>query len=157
MTQINYIIKARAYRYVAATEKSWLFPEKNIDPSKWKSFGEDYLFMPDPRSVSFSSETIIGYKNKKADFFDAYGRKPWQTGYDDKAQRDREWETFHAFLGEYARRFGPVRRGLSYVFGNHTPEDSEEYYKYLLSLESTYKKHRYRPRKKNNHILISQP
>ena len=102
--------------------------------------------MPDPRSVSFSGEIIIGYKDK-ADFFDAYGRKPWQADYDDKLQRDREWETFHAFQGEYARLFGPIRRGSSFVFGQLTDKDSEESHKYHLRLESRHKKHLYRPRR----------
>lgn len=144
VTEINYVIKSRAYRYVAAFEKSWLYPEQKIGVRRWDRFGEDYLFMPDPRSVTFSGEIIIGYDDKKSDFFDAYGRKPWQTDYDDKPQYDREWETFHAFQGEFARRFGPRRRGLSFEFMKLTPEvDSVDFHKYHLSLEQKFKKHRY--------------
>jgi hypothetical protein len=65
---INYIIKTRAYRYVAAAEKSWLYPEEKIGKCRWDKFGADYLLMPDPRSVRFSGEVIIGYDNgRRAD------------------------------------------------------------------------------------------
>jgi hypothetical protein len=148
VVEINQIIKARAYRYVAAANKSWLYPEKKIGLRRWDAFGDDYLLMPDPRSVAFSGEIIIGYKNNRADSFDAYGRKPWQTDYDDKAQHDREWETFHAFQGEFARRFGAKRRGLSFEFSKLDDEqDSNDFHKYHLSLEHKHKKHRYKPRR----------
>lgn len=148
VTEINYVIKMRAYRYIAAVEQSWLYPENKIGMRRWDHFGSDYLFMPDPRSVSFSSEIIIGYKDKSADFFDAYGRKPWQIDYDNKNQHDREWETFHAFQGEYARRFGPRRRGFSFDFGKLSDEvDDKDLHEYHLNLEKKHKKHRYKPKR----------
>lgn len=146
--QINLIIKQRAYRYIAAVEKDWLYPERFVK-ERWDHFGKSHLLMPDPRSVSFSSEIIIGYADDRADFFDAYGRKPWHRDYDDKTQRDREWETFHAFKGEFARLFGPKRRGLSFEFGQiDRTVDSEEFHKYHLSLEHNHKKHRFNERRK---------
>ena len=100
--------------------------------------------MPDPRSVAFSDEILIGYKDKSSDAFDAYGRKPWQTGYKDNTQHEKEWETSHAFQGEYARLFGPKRRGKCYEFGKlSNVEDSSSYHAYHLSLEQKNKKHRY--------------
>ncbi len=141
--QINLIIKQRAYRYIAASDKDWLYPERYVK-QRWDHFGKSYLLMPDPRSVSFSGEIIIGYEKGSADFFDAYGRKPWHKDYDDKVRSDREWETFHAFKGEFARLFGPRRRGLSYDFGRiDRTEDSEDFHKYHLSLEQKHKKHRF--------------
>jgi len=110
---INYIIKLRAYRYVAAPQVEWLYPERSVRGRRWDDFGRTYLLMPDPRSVTFSAEVVIGYKDATADSFDAYGRKPWQSDYDDKEQHEREWETFLAFQGEFARLFGPDRRGRS--------------------------------------------
>lgn len=148
VTEVNYIIKRRAHRYIAAIEKSWLYPENALHSRRWDRFGDDYLLMPDPRSVSFSSEIVIGYENRKADFFDAYGRKPWQPDYDDKSHQEREWETFHAFQGEFARRFGPQRRGVSFEFGSLPSEvDSDDHHKYHLDLEQKHKKHRYNPKR----------
>jgi hypothetical protein len=144
---INHIIKSRAYRFVAAVDKSWLHPEQTIGARRWDKFGEDYLLMPDPRSVPFSSEVIIGYDDKSAESFDAYGRRFGQKGYDEKSRHDFEWETFHAFQGEFARRFGRKRRGLAFQFGKLEEEDSEDYHRYHLSLEQKHKKHRYKERR----------
>ncbi len=140
---INYIIKARALRYIAAPEKDWLYPERFFKVGLWDGFGGGYLLMPDPRSLTFSSEVLIGYSDKKADAFDAYGRKPWQSDYNDQELHNREWETFHAFQGEFARLFGPKRRGCAFEFGRlHSGEDSQDFHQYHLSLEQKNKKHR---------------
>ena len=137
---INYIIKSRADRYIAAAKKEWLFPENTLANKRWDKIGKSYLLMPDPRSMTFSSEIIIGYDDKRADFFDEYGRKPWHDDYNDKERSEYEWETFHAFQGEYARLFGPKRRGVSFQFGDlDKSEDSDDYHKYHLSLEQRCK------------------
>lgn len=145
VNEINFVIKMRAYRYIAAANKDWLYPEKYLQTQYWNRLGKGYLLMPDPRSVTFSSEIVIGYKDNRSDWFDAYGRKPWQRGYNDKNQHDEEWETFHAFQGEYARIFGPKRRGLSHEFHRlDNEEDDPDYHKYHLSLEHKFKKNRYK-------------
>jgi hypothetical protein len=142
--QINHIIKQRAYRYVAASRKEWLFPEQVIGRHQWDKFGEDYLLMPDPRSMTFSSEIVMGYDNGRSDAFDEYGRKPWDPSYRDHQRHERDWETFHAFQGEFARRFGPIRRGRAYEFGRiDTGEDDPDFHKYHLSLEHKFKKRRF--------------
>ncbi len=140
VNEINYVIKNRAYRYVAAARKEWLYPENKIPSQQWGDLGQGYLFMPDPRSVTFSSEVIIGYDNKRADIFDEYGRKPWHPDYNNKSGRDKEWLSFHAFQGEFARVFGSKRRGSAFEFGNidHT-EDSPDYHAYHLRLEKENK------------------
>ena len=140
VNEINYVIKKRAYRYIAAAKKEWLYPENKLSSDRWEDLGQGYLFMPDPRSITFSSEVIIGYKNKRADFFDEYGRKPWQPDYNNKPERDKEWETFHAFQGEFARVFGPRRRGRTFDFGRlDNEEDSPDYHAYHLKLEKECK------------------
>lgn len=137
---INYILKSRASRYIAATKEEWMYPEKRIKKLRWDKIGKSHALMPDPRSVTFSSGIIIGYDDKRADFFDEYGRKPWHKDYNDKERSEYEWETFHAFQGEYARLFGPKRRGTSFEFGSKTNDvDSDDYHKYHLSLEQRCK------------------
>lgn len=140
VNEINFIIKKRAYRYIAAGREEWLYPEEKIPTDHWRKLGRGYLLMPDPRSVTFSEEILIGYTNKRADGFDAYGRKPWDPRYKDKEQHDKDWRTFHAFQGEFARMFGPKRRGRSYEFGriDHV-EDDPEYHAYHLELEKKHK------------------
>lgn len=143
VNEINFVIKKRVYRYIAAAQEEWLYPEKKIRTQHWDKLGNGYLFMPDPRSITFSSEIALGYKNNRAYRFDAYGRKPWQSGYNDKSEHEKEWETFHAFQGEFARVFGPKRRGLSYEFDRlDNNEDSPDFHAYHLKLE--HKKNRYK-------------
>jgi hypothetical protein len=143
VTQINFITKSRAYRYIAAREKEWLYPEIILKRKIWNQFGDNYLLMPDPRSVSFSDETIIGYKNGKTDAFDSYGRKPWQKNFKHEEKDNKEWETFQAFQGEYARKFGSKRRGRCFTFCKlSNEEDSPDFHAYHLDLEQKHKKHR---------------
>lgn len=137
---INYIIKKRAYLYIAAAKKEWLYPESKLAYKRWDKIGSSYILMPDPRSVSFSSEILIGYNNKRADAFDEYGRRPWHIDYKEKNRHDYEWDTFHAFQGEYSRLFGPKRRGLAFEFGSKDrTEDSADYHAYHLGLEQKHK------------------
>jgi len=134
----------RAYRFVAAARNEWLYPEKRIPSQYWDRLGNGYLLMPDPRSVSFTSGIVIGYDDKRSDAYDAYGRKPWQRGYKNKDEHDKEWETFQAFNGEFARVFGPRRRGISFEFGRlDNVEDSAEVHSSHLRLEHIYAKNRY--------------
>jgi hypothetical protein len=140
VNEINYVIKMRAYRYLAAAKKEWLYPENKIPSQRWEELGQGYLFMPDPRSVTFSSQVLIGYDNKRVDAFDEYGRKPWHPDYDNKPERDKEWVTFHVFQGEFARVFGPKRRGRSFELGQlDNEEDSPDYHAYHLGLEKQFK------------------
>ena len=142
VNSINYILKNRAYRYIAAAQKEWLYPEINYNVPRWDKIGESYLLMPDPRSMNFSSEIIIGYKGGGSDAFDEYGRKPWDKDYNKKKQNDYEWQTFHAFQGEFARLFGPKRKGVSYELSKlDNAEDDPDYHKYHLGLEQKCKQY----------------
>lgn len=142
VNQINFIIKSRAHRYIAAGKKEWLFPEEYIGNTRWDQLGDGYLLMPDPRSVSFGGEIIIGYENRRSDVFDEYGRRPGQHGFKDEQRRSKEWDTHLAFQGEFARVFGPKRRGMGFEFGaKHDDTDSPDFHKYHLSLERLKPKH----------------
>lgn len=136
---INRIIKERAYRYVAAAEKAWLYPERQTGSMRWDRMSEPYVLMPDPRSMQFSTQMVFGGKNW-AQAFDEYGHQPGQPGFDDKARQQQEWDTFHGFKGEYARIFGPRRRGRTFQFGGlEQEEDDPEFHKYHLGLEAKFK------------------
>jgi len=141
VSEINYVIKRRAHRYIAASEEAWLYPEESISTQWWDKLGNGYLFMPDPRSVSFSTELIIGHKDsRRADSSDEYGRKPWQPDYGDKQRREFEWVTFQAFQGEFARLFGPKRRGRAFEGATlDSEEDDQEFHAYHLGLEGKFK------------------
>jgi hypothetical protein len=134
--QINFIIKKRAYRYIAAAQEEWLYPERHIPSEHWRKLNDRYLLMPDPRSVTFGGEIMIGYDGGGSEVFDEYGRRPWDRSFRDKGRGSREWRTFHAFQGEYARLFGPKRRGTAFEFhGREKDEDSAEYHQHQLDSE----------------------
>jgi Protein of unknown function (DUF4238) len=40
VNQINFIIKKRAYRYIAAAEEEWLYPERHISSDHWRKLDE---------------------------------------------------------------------------------------------------------------------
>lgn len=138
--EINLVIKERAFRYIAAAEQEWLYPERQIRTTMWDRLGRGYLFMPDPRSVPFSSGIVVGYDGGQSEAWDEYGRRPWQGEYRGGAGGDSEWESFLAFQGEFARVFGPTRRGRSFNFTKLDDEiDSPESHEHHLKLEAKYK------------------
>jgi hypothetical protein len=93
--EINFIIKSRAHRYIGAGKEEWLYPEKHVSKSDWNRYGYGYLLMPDPRSVTYTAEILIGHRDGTATGFDAYGRRPWQKGYSGrKKDVDEDWHTF---------------------------------------------------------------
>jgi hypothetical protein len=137
--EVNLILKSRAHRYLAAVEKEWLYPERTIK-TRWDKLGRGYLLMPDPRSVTFTTGLVIGYKGGRGEAFDEYGHRPGEAGYEDKARRADETRTFYAFQGEFARVFGPRRRGHSFSLGEKTKdEDSADFHAYHLRLEGKFK------------------
>ena len=36
--EINYITKKRAFRYIAAAEEEWLYPEQHLQSTNWRKF-----------------------------------------------------------------------------------------------------------------------
>lgn len=138
VNQINFIMKRRAQRFIAAAQEDWLFPERRIPSEHWRKLDDRYLLMPDPRSQHMGGQIIIGYKGGGGEAFDEYGRRPWQKGYR-KESDATESRTLRAFQGEFARLFGPRRRGLSDDFGGRRSDtDDAEFHQYHLDLEKRY-------------------
>lgn len=123
--QINFIIKSRSLRFVAGGEEEWLFPERYVSKSDWARFGLGYLLMPDPRCVPRSSGVLFGFKGGGSTGYDEYGRRPGDPGYKPDAKRD--WSKFNQFQGEYARLFGPRRRGRTFELGHLSPEEDSDF------------------------------
>lgn len=141
--EINFIIKSRASRYIAAAKEEWLYPERHISKYNWTLFGEGYLLMPDPRSVQFGGEIIIGHNDGTVTYIDEYGYRPWQPEFGKARESRGEFESFLRFQGEFARLHGPYRRGRSFQMLQLDPErDTDEYHQYHLNLEKKKKKWR---------------
>lgn len=134
--QINFILKSRAYRYVAAAREEWLYPEEFVSKSDWSTYGNGYLLMPDPRSLHHGAQVFMEYADGSSEAFDDYGRRPWQPDYgrDDQPQRGRD--PLLRFQSEFARLHGPVRRGRSFEAGRLDNErDSDDLHQRHLNLD----------------------
>ncbi len=73
---INYIMKKRANRYIAAANKEWLFPEKELSDVDWTKL-DDVLISDKFLSKGYPGEIFVGGKDGKLIATqDEFGRKP---------------------------------------------------------------------------------
>jgi hypothetical protein len=72
VVSINYLLKARARKYIAASEKDWLYPEKAIRGA-WAAIGK-ILLPPADELWHFGGEVYVGYKDGSTYYQDAFGR-----------------------------------------------------------------------------------
>lgn len=144
VVEINYITKERAFRYIAAAKKEWLFPEKRLRSTHWRKLGDGYLFMPDPRHIHGGGTTFVGFEGGGSDGWDAYGRKPWQDGYEDKGLEEHEWKTMQKFKAEWAAEHGPEYRGVVHELGDRDIRWSmgEDYHQSECDRHKEYMKQR---------------
>ena len=105
---INYIIKKRARRYIAAVQKEWLYPEKFLTSTMWDKLGDRFFLMPDPRKVPFSTGIFVGYNDGSTWGIDEYGRQPRDDDPKVKAQRDIEWKAFQKAKKAWDENFGEL-------------------------------------------------
>ena len=126
--QINYITKRRAFRYIAAAKREWLYPEERVSTDHWKKLGDGYLLMPEPRLVVMGGETMISYTSGRVDTYSEYGHKPWQPGFKDKERDKRDSQALYRFQAEWAKKRGPRFTAHNHEFGrgdDYLREDSD--------------------------------
>jgi len=102
--RINYILKQRATRYVAAVEREWLYPERYVSTKEWRDLDDDWFLLPHLWKVSFSGGIFAGGKNGPTFAADEYGRHPWQRRFQDKRQHDLEWLRHVRSQQEWAKK-----------------------------------------------------
>lgn len=145
--EINFIIKSRASRYVAAAKKEWLYPEKFVTKSNWNTYGHGYLLMPDPRSLHGGGTIVWGNNDGTGGAIDEYGRRPWNPEFEKESKEGDGYNKMYQFKGDFAKLFGPRRRGrCMQALSVENEKDDEEFHNYHLSL----RKKRYKDRKKLN-------
>ncbi len=91
--RINFILKTRATRYIAAAEKDWLYPEQRVSTTNWSKLDDDWFLYPNLYKVPFTSGIVVGYTDRRAWRSDEYGRQPGDPKFEDKKLRDKEWKT----------------------------------------------------------------
>lgn len=140
--EINYITKRRAFRYIAAPEKDWLYPERHLRSDHWRKLGDGYLLMPDPRHVHGGGSVIIGYESGASDAFSEYGHKPWEEGYEDSDRENHEWAAMQRFKAEWAATYGPDYRGVVHTAGSRPTRYamSQSYYEDERDRDKEYAK-----------------
>jgi hypothetical protein len=82
---INYILKARARKYIAAAKKEWLSPEVDIQEN-WPQLGK-VLLPPKNELHHFGGEIYVGYENGTSQYQDALGRTVGELSYLKKPER----------------------------------------------------------------------
>lgn len=85
---INRVIKARARRFIAAAEESWLYPESQT-ADDWTSYRK-VLLPPRNELWHFGGEMFIGFKDGTSHYQDAYGRTSGSHEYLHKEQLEKE-------------------------------------------------------------------
>lgn len=71
VVSINHILKARARRFIAATEESWLYPERSASPT-WSDHAK-VLLPPEDELWHFGGEIYVGHKDGKSSYQDEFG------------------------------------------------------------------------------------
>lgn len=72
--KINYILKKRACKYIAAVKEEWLHPEKTLRNPMWDKLGS-VLLPPDSGLWKFGGEIYVGGKDGKLMWYqDEFGR-----------------------------------------------------------------------------------
>lgn len=152
VVEINFIIKRRADRFIAAAEKDWLYPENRLSCDHWRRLGDGYLLFPDPRHVHMGGEMMIGYSSGGSDHFSEYGHKPWEPGFKDARRDKRETGALYRFQAEWSAMFGAQYRGQVAGMGRkkiHTAVPADIHQTYLKADEAQQAKPGERARRRS--------
>jgi hypothetical protein len=102
--RINYILKRRATRYIAAAEVEWLYPERRVSMTNWAKLDEDWFLLPHLYKVPFHSEIMVGWKDGSVWAQDEHGRNPGDPKYKDPRLHDEEWIRHQMAEREWAKK-----------------------------------------------------
>ena len=84
---INYIVKKRARKHIAAAQLEWLYPEKLFPYNEWKSLHE-VLLPPKNKIWQFGGEIYVGGKDGELVWYqDEFGRRYTSRGDNDNPVR----------------------------------------------------------------------
>jgi hypothetical protein len=72
--RINFILKKRADRYVAACNEEWLYPERTASVTHWSKIDDDWFLMPNLYELNLGGTILMGFKDGTSAGWDEYGR-----------------------------------------------------------------------------------
>lgn len=102
--RVNYILKRRATRYIAAAEEEWLYPERHVSTTDWAKLDDDWFLLPHLYKVPFHSEIMVGWENGSVWAADEYGRNPGNPRYKDPRLHEEEWIRCQVAKREWAKK-----------------------------------------------------
>lgn len=102
--RVNYILKRRATRYIAAAEEEWLYPERHASTTNWAKLDDDWFLLPNLYKVPFHGEIMVGYKDGSVWAMDEYGRNPGNPKYKDPKLHEKEWIRHEPAHREWGRK-----------------------------------------------------
>jgi hypothetical protein len=102
--RLNYIMKSRATKFIAAGREEFLYPEKQLGKLDWAKLDDDWFLLPNPWKVAFTTGIMLGGGRMGPFSMDEYGRKPGHPRFEDRKRRDSEHRTFDAGKREWAKR-----------------------------------------------------
>jgi hypothetical protein len=102
--RINFILKKRATRYIAAAEEEWLYPELRVSTTDWSKLDDEWFLFPHPFKVPFTTEIVMGRMHGDSWIQDEYGRLPSNPEFKDKKLRDKERQTHVWAKKEWAKK-----------------------------------------------------
>jgi hypothetical protein len=111
--KINCIIKRRAYRYIAAGQEEWLYPERHVK-FNWRAIGDEHLLMPDPRSLHPGAEIVMGYTGGRTEAMDTFGRGPGDRRFGHEARSADEIYSHRRWCEQFEGLVGQKRRGAAW-------------------------------------------
>jgi hypothetical protein len=93
---VNYILKARAHKYIAAAREDWLYPEKSLKTKNWRSL--DKIFVSKSfKLLGRGGEIFIGGKDGRLlATQDEFGRKPRSRS--EWLKKEKEIQEMHAHV-----------------------------------------------------------
>jgi hypothetical protein len=90
--EVNYIIKARAYRYIAGRTEDDLFPERHLHTTMWNKLG--LFLMPHKDEIAeFGGQIYASMKDGTYFYQDEFGRRPkTKEEYEQRAEEAKQLE-----------------------------------------------------------------
>ncbi|HTA60299.1 MAG TPA: hypothetical protein VK805_19245 [Candidatus Baltobacteraceae bacterium] len=102
--RLNYILKRRATRYIAAAEEEWLYPERYVSTTNWAKLDDDWFLLPHLYKVPFHGEIMVGWNDGTSWAMDEYGRNPRDPKYRDPKLHEEEWIRHQEAEREWAKK-----------------------------------------------------
>jgi len=62
--RVNFILKARATRYLAAAKEEWLYPEQRASTTNWAKLDDDWFLLPNLYKIRFSRGIVAGFRDR---------------------------------------------------------------------------------------------